>query len=421
MQEYPLGRCGSARPWWQNRHVLFRFVRDVVVHEMSRLRPTALIDRAGLGEETVIDGGGLGADSLEIMALATALTESLQLARSGVEDRLLVRRTLGAWVDTAAAGFEHCDDLIGFRTSGSTGVPKATVHELAELEEEASLLAALFQGRRRLVVMVPHHHIYGFLFGILLPHNLGVPAIDRAGAAPLGLAGLLEPGDLIIGFPDFWRSFVHVLPMRGLGVLTDVHGTTSTAPCPPELAWAVADVGLERLVQIYGSTETGGFGWRDTADGPFQLLPVWERILGDDTRLARRLADGRLRIEPCLDTLSFTGPDLFLIGRRLDARVQVAGVNVSLTHVAEVLRRHPKVRDAVVRPMSAGEGDRLKTFIVPFAAVDSETDRQALQDELTAYVDASLTMPERPRAFSFGAQLPTSDMGKPADWPVVAP
>jgi acyl-CoA synthetase (AMP-forming)/AMP-acid ligase II len=45
--------------------------------------------------------------------------------------------------------------------------------------------------------------------------------------------------------------------------------------------------------------------------------------------------------------------------------VQVAGVNVWPQRVAEALRAHPDVLDAVVRPMRADEGERLKAFVVP--------------------------------------------------------
>ena len=73
---------------------------------------------------------GLGADSLGLVSLATALVEALHLHRSGIEDYLLVRRTLGEWIEICAAGLARFDEALTFRTSGSTGKPKACTHAL---------------------------------------------------------------------------------------------------------------------------------------------------------------------------------------------------------------------------------------------------------------------------------------------------
>lgn len=66
----------------------------------------------------------LGADSLELMTLATAPAESVHLHESGIEDYLPALRTLGAWVDITATGLARYSERLTFRTSGSSGTPK---------------------------------------------------------------------------------------------------------------------------------------------------------------------------------------------------------------------------------------------------------------------------------------------------------
>jgi long-chain acyl-CoA synthetase len=68
-------------------------------------------------------------------------------------------------------GLQHWDGELTFRTSGSTGEPKRCVHALAPAAQETAALAALFPGRRRCCWRVPAHHIYGFLFTVLLPRT----------------------------------------------------------------------------------------------------------------------------------------------------------------------------------------------------------------------------------------------------------
>jgi hypothetical protein len=80
-------------------------------------------------------------------------------------------------------------------TSGSTGSPRLCIHNVADLLDEAVFLAAQFTGRRRVVALVPAHHLYGIIWTALLPDALGVPVVVRTIGAPLGLtAGELGRG-----------------------------------------------------------------------------------------------------------------------------------------------------------------------------------------------------------------------------------
>ena len=65
--------------------------------------------------------------------------------------------------------------------------------------------------------------------------------------------------------------------------------------------------------------------------------------------------------------------------------------------------------------MTPAEGDRLKAFVAPRFPVVSH---DQLRRELSLWCDEHLTPPERPRAFSFGPELPTNEQGKLLDWPV---
>ena len=64
---------------------------------------------------------------------------------------------------------------------------------------------------------------------------------------------------------------------------------------------------------------------------------------------------------------------------------------------------------------AAKSNHRLKAFIVPWGDV---SDTAPLAQELNAWMDAHLAVPQRPRALRFGARLPTTPEGKLADWAV---
>ena len=137
------GYLAPNGPWWSDRNLLRRFVIDLITSELTRLRPGwAQLRRPGWDDALTIDND-LGADSLELVQLATALSQMLHTYETGIEDYLLMRRTLGDWVDIAAAGLDGYAAKISFVTSGSTGSPKTCSHTLAALLQEASTLSAL--------------------------------------------------------------------------------------------------------------------------------------------------------------------------------------------------------------------------------------------------------------------------------------
>lgn len=395
-------------PWWRAPCMLERFMASLVEAELGRLRPGRPPGIVAPGAELLAD---LGADSLELMALTAALAEVLQLPQAAMLDGLLADTRLASWTRMVATALDAAlPAALCFRTSGSAGAPKPCRHALSTLWQEVDALAALFPGRRRIVSLAPAHHIYGFLFTVLLPQALGgVPVVDARGRVAAGVWQSLEAGDLVIGFPDAWQAAL----AGGAALPPDVVGVTSTAPCPDALAASLLGAGMARLVQVYGSSETAGVGWREAALAPYRCFDYWQRVEGDETALARTMPDGERLAYRLQDRLAWQDGVHFVPAGRIDAAVQVGGVNVFPARVAEVLRAHPQVHDVAVRLMRADEGTRLKAFIATTADADSE---HPLTAQLQALARDQLQPAERPAAYSFGASLPRQRNGKLADW-----
>lgn len=396
----------SFSPWWYADGALQRFLASLVESELVRLRPGTAAPSVAVDADLAHD---LGADSLELMALTASVAEVLQLPQAGLLDGLLGDTRLSAWTGVVSAALEQVrPGALTFRTSGSAGTPKPCSHALVSLQQEVAELARLLPGRRRVFAAVPAHHIYGFLFTILLPAALqqdgALPVIDVRDRVAAGVLQQAAAGDLVIGHPAWWQA-----AMAGGAVLAgDVTGVTSTAPCPDALAHALAAAGLARLVQVYGSSETAGVGWRDSPGAPYALLPYWGRIEEDDMTLARTMADGSIARFPLQDRLAWHDRASFLPAGRRDDAVQVGGVNVFPLHVAEVLKQHPDVSDAVVRLMRGDEGARLKAYLVGEGA--------SLASRVEAWARERLGVAERPASYTVGAELPRQRNGKLADW-----
>ena len=350
----------------------------------------------------------LGLESLEFLDIATLTAVQFHLCETGLDDRLLQERHLGAWARIILDSRARWDQALSFQTSGSTGQPKLCTHTLRALEYEIQGFAHQLADRQRILSAVPAHHIYGFLFTAMLPAVLEAPVLDLRAYLPRSALRRAQPGDLIVGHPAFFE-----LATRGdVALAADVTILTSTAPCPPALWQRLDAVGSARIIEVYGSSEHAGIGMREAPDAPFRLLPQWSRV-GETERLQRtdRLTTAE-EVEP-QDRLQWLDAHHFQVLGRRDGAVQIAGVNVFPQRVEALLRTHPEVAEAAVRLAGIELGGRLKAFVVPAADCG---DAGTLPQRLDAWLAPQLSAPERPRAIRIGSQLPQSPTGRLTDW-----
>lgn len=315
--------------------------------------------------------------------------------------------TLQAWAKVLAKNWQASTKEITFFTSGSTGMPVPATHPISYHEQEVTALARLFSDRKRIMGFVPRHHIYGFLFSVLLPKALAIEVEWHQPMPTLGLKKILRSGDLVIGFPLFWEK----LAKLGVHIPQGTHGVTSTGPCAARIIQALQSNGLTRMTEMYGSSETGGIGYRDTPGSSYKLLPYWQRTQKDFS-LTRTFTNGETKEFPLQDTLQWETKSLFIPVGRADKAVQVAGVNVYPKRVKEIIEHHPKVKECVVRLMRPDEGYRLKALVVP----SPKTNVAQLERELRLIAKENLSQYERPSSWTFSEALPTNSMGKLADW-----
>ncbi|NLH80084.1 MAG: AMP-binding protein [Phyllobacteriaceae bacterium] len=389
-------------PWWRGPRFDDWFA-DAVFAEIARLRRRAGGKRHVFGDPTM-DEDGLGLDSLDRLRLSAALA-GLVGGGKAPADRFERLATWGQWLEEARR-LAAASDTLGFRTSGSTGRPKLVRHPLAVLVEEVDESAAAF-APRRIVSLVPAHHLYGFLFGVLLPSRLGIAAEDGRSTSLTGLLREATPGTLFVAAP----THVAALVDTGATLGPEITLVASGGPFAADDHRAALALGFARVTEIYGSTETGGVGRRDDPAAPFRLFDRWRRG-ADETIVAVADDTRRLRLP---DVAIFRDARDFDLGERRDAAATIGGTTVHPTSIARVLTSHPFVAAAFVRPMRPEEGDRLKAFVIPTAAAPMPREFAASLDR---FVTERLSPPERPRAWTFGPRPPLDDRGKIVDWPI---
>lgn len=393
------------------RDALSRVLVGLIADEIGRSRKRSLApsDWAHWTPETTIDEDGVGVDSLGRLDLVARVNEFFHLHEVGSEDYLLTHRSLGEWVDIVDATLSRQFQRLTFQTSGSTGAPKRVTHLVADLEAEIAAFGDILGPVARVIGCPPAHHLYGFLFTVLAPARFGARCWDARAAAP-SLLGRAQAGDLVVATPHQWALMLRA--QRGQAVADGVIGVSSGAPTPSEIWRGAAEIGLARLVEVFGATETAGLGWRAAGDAPFALLPTWRKVNAD--QLARLSAPDAPIAAP--DHVDWLSDNQFRPGGRRDDAVQIGGVNIFPNKVARALAEHPMVRDCAVRPDGPGAEARLKAFVVLTEPLSGPEAEATMLRALHEHCQARMSAPEQPTSFRFGLSLPRNDMGKMTDW-----
>jgi len=170
----------------------------------------------------------------------------------------------------------------GFATSGSTGDAKIIIKSEKEILAELDVLISFVKKFKIHSVLnsIPLCHIYGFLWSYALPMELDVNVIDTSSLSQLRKELLHSSANLLVSVPSILQSLYSVsseIKPKNLEVIVSSGSRIQT-----ELAFSLEQNWNTRLIEIYGSTETGGMGFRTPSfqDG-IQFFPSVETKLVD--------------------------------------------------------------------------------------------------------------------------------------------
>ncbi|ALG09453.1 AMP-binding protein [Kibdelosporangium phytohabitans] len=262
------------------------------------------------------------------------------------------------------------------RTSGTTGPSREWPRTREQLWAEAGLLADLLRPHRPDVVVsfAPPRHLFGALASVLVPAQLGVEAWYRP-----GFFGALPPVAgrrvAVVAVPWIFRLLLeHPDWVRSLADLTVLH---STALLPATAGEFLAGAEQARVVEVFGSTETGGVAYRWWRGGnpPWRLFDDVTVDLdgrGERPLVVRgpRLA-GNARSRQMDDFAEPAGDRRFRLTGRRSRLVKVNGRRLNLDELEVALRAVIRCADlALVPDVDAMVGEHVELLIVPSGDYD---------------------------------------------------
>jgi len=297
-------------------------------------------------------------------------------------------------------------------TGGSTGKPKTWSKSARNLLSEAVYLADKFgvSPEDRFLATVPPYHIYGLLHSVLIPFIASAGVIDETPVFPLETALAIKDraATILISIPLHFRALTDQNISRACLRLA----VSSGAMLPKEDAGSFFRQTGVQLVEIYGSTETGGIATRCRAKGEnyFTTFNVvdWkikhERLFIRSEFVSAEIENDANGFFKTGDRVVSHADDSFMLLGRADGIVKVGGKRVDLEDIKETLKKIKAVRDAAVISMPGRRGRDNIIVAVIEGNTTAEEIRQNLADKLEP-----CAMPRRIRIVS---KLPVTAAGK---------
>ncbi len=297
-------------------------------------------------------------------------------------------------------------------TGGSTGKPKIWSKTINNLFSEALYLSNKYNISQndRFVATVSPYHIYGLLFSVIIPFVSSARVLDDICTFPNEIVSSIEKNraTILAGVPMHYRI---------------LHGR-SIASSSLRIAFSSAGVLSERdgddfyrqngigVVEIYGSTETGGIASRCRAEGETGFTPFdnidWKIVEGQlhvkSEFVSPEIKRDSVGFFKTGDRVRLHGDSGFLLLGRSDAVIKVGGKRVDLEEIRDKLIKIQGVRDAFVISVPVREGRGNAIAAVVEGDPDKKHLRQSLSDLLEPYAI--------PRGIKIVDQIPSTASGK---------
>lgn len=306
-----------------------------------------------------------------------------------------------------AAGASQWPEIaVRMTTSGTTERPRYVVKTMAELMGELDVLAAAIPKASAVLSTVPLSHLYGLLWGGLLPLKMGARIVSHDALLPADLAAVIEREgvDLMISTPAHLRAMRDVPMPKGLRVIS------SGARMPSELQMGLADRHGWIVTDVLGSTETGGIATREHPLKPWKPLPSVKvsapegQLVVESPWCKRTAIDDRIELRPD-GTFQYLG--------RTNELIKVAGKRADAHELETTIRSVPGVTDvAVLVHASVGKEPRVVCAISVAEGV--VVGREDVAAAIRRQFDAVFV----PKSVKVVAAIPRTDRGKIAIEPL---
>ncbi|MCU4676659.1 AMP-binding protein [Catenovulum sp. 2E275] len=312
-----------------------------------------------------------------------------------------------------------------FFTSGSTGQAKKISKSFAQLITEVNVLERQFGSQIKHSILcstVSHQHIYGMLFKLLWPLCCGHKFVSQAFEFPEQICQFAKAfsADNI----SLIASPAHLHRIAADNVLIQIAAKLAVIFSSGGPLDSAKNIQLQtelscRIIEVFGSTETGGIGWRSKQHKTDDIWTSFDDVsiqpARDDQLLAITspyLADNQVYLTD--DRVKHISINQFRLLGRADRIVKIEEKRVSLDEVQQKLTQHEYIEDAYV--LVVGEHKKQLAAIIQLSAggkTEFNQTKKFKQDRFFRQYLADWFEPVvLPKKFRYTERLPYNAQGK---------
>lgn len=303
-------------------------------------------------------------------------------------------------------------------TSGSTGQAKKIIKSLRQFQQEIGTLEHYWGHRleqAQAVATVSHQHIYGLLFRLLWPLAAGRCFHSEMYISPESLLKAAK------NHPAYWvaspaqlKRLDELSPWQEISHLVTIYSSGGTLPM--DSASQIESNSGQKVLEIYGSSETGGIAWRQGLDNEY-----W--TLFDGLKITQNKVDQSLLSSPYLadntpylldDKINLLESCTFNLLGRKDRIVKVEEKRLSLDELEHHLSESQWIQQAHV-VLLTGKRDKIAANLVlteTGSAYIQKQGREQLIKQLRSHLLNSFESVVLPRKWLFIRALPLNPQGK---------
>ncbi len=303
-------------------------------------------------------------------------------------------------------------ELLLLFTGGSTGKPQVWSKTVKNLFSEVFYHTEkhAISAEDRFVATVPPYHIYGLLFSVLIPFVSSAGIDSDSGTFPHEIVSAVQKHDatILVSVPMHYKALCGN-PIQNHSLRLALSSAGVLDKTDNELFCTQNKTGI---LEIYGSTETGGIAFRCRADGditftPFDHVDVKiadEKIHVRSDYISPKVSRDKDGYFQTGDAGNDLGSNRFELLGRSDGIVKIGGKRVDLQEIREKIIKIQGVKDAVIlsHPAPAGRENEIAAIIE--GNVTSSKVRSYLAKHLEPYA--------QPRKYKIVSCIPKNRLGK---------
>ena len=312
--------------------------------------------------------------------------------------------------------FKNEDFSFLYFTSGSTGFPLGALKTKENIISEIEVLSSLLKKYeiKRVIVTVPFIHFYGSLMGIFYPLFNDIDIILKEHFLPNDLLEIIEDNSLIVTTPLYIKSLNRINSSKNLSKSLFI---SSTAPLSSDDAKEFNEKFSSNILQIFGSTETGGIAYKYNDETLWTPLEKVTTTLNENNELKvqspfisniifeKEFKQTNQQIQT-FDYVEFEEDRFKLVGRSSQI-LKIAGKRYSTIQIENILEQIEEIEKAVVFVNSSK--DTLKDEILD---ITIESKKEFLSKDIKKILQAQLSNIKFSINLKIVDKIKTSAVGK---------